>query len=192
MEFLDLSMFTEEERLEIESVFKTEEKTINTRDVVPSVGVPLLARGYDEKSNEEKLQMIDEELKLYIARKIALCGYFISDSDALNMELPSLLAQLYELCNNNRDIIEQITHYIKNIFSDFQGICILWWIENDEKYIEHPQLNFKEGMFNEIITHEDTDPMQTFNLIYEYFKSKMNKKIMTRERVMIDLPKNGD
>ena len=33
MEFLDLSMFTEEERLEIESVFKTEEKTINTRQV---------------------------------------------------------------------------------------------------------------------------------------------------------------
>ena len=38
----------------------------------------------------------------------------------------------------------------------------------------------------------DTDPMTTFNLVFNYYLSKCNKNDLTRTRKKEELPKNGE
>lgn len=170
----------------------TYKENINTRDIYPLVGAPLLARDYYGSTKEEQAIMVEEELKLYIAHKLAYCGFFILDQDALQIDISDLLTKLYERTGKDNEIVHQITHYILGLLTENQGYQVIWEIENDESYKITPVLEEKEGMLDKLKTHKETNPIIIFNFVFEYYLTKCKKEKLTRTRKREELPKTGE
>lgn len=165
---------------------------INTNDIYQYVGVNLLARDYYESTLEEQSVMVEEELKRYIAHKLAYCNYFISDKKAMQTELSELLTTLYELNGKNLNIVNKITEFVLKLFTEIQHDKVNLVIEKDETYISNPVLEEKEGIFTALIYHKNTDPITVFNLVFEYYLTKCNQRELKREMKKEELPKNGE
>lgn len=170
----------------------SKKEKVFTRDIYPLVGVSLMARNYYESTSEEKAIMVEEELKLYIAHKLIHCGYFVSDKEAIKAKISELLTMLYVLNDKDEEIVNQITHYVLGLFIELQGYQVIWYIEDDESYIINPTLEEKGDILDKLITHKDTNPITTFNLVFSYYIENCNKKDLTRTRKKEELPKNGE
>lgn len=167
-------------------------KNINTRDIYELVGISLIARDYYRSTLEEKALMVEEELKIYIAHKLAYCGYFISDKEAVLTEISELLTRLYEHTGKNKEIVHGLTHYILGLFTEIQGYQVIWQIEAEESFITNPVLEEKNGILDRLKTHMNTEPITIFNLVFEYYLSKCTKRDLSRKRIKEELPENGE
>lgn len=165
---------------------------IKTDDIIRSIGLYLLAAGYYEANTEAKAMLVNKELKDYLVRKNIQAGYFLSDKEIEKMSSRDLLSLLYEFSGRDRNVVDQVTHYIIGLLSEMQGYGILWYIEEDEKYIKKPTIQISENKINKLITHMDTDPLLTFNFVLEYYNNKYLNQGITRKRENIQLPKNGE
>lgn len=170
----------------------TYKENINVRDIYQMVGVPLIERDYYGSTLEEKAIMVEEELKIYIAHKLAYCGYFISDKEAVLTEISELLTKLYELTAKNKAIVYGLTHYILGLFTEIQGYQAIWQIEDEEAFITNPVLEERDGTLDRLKTHLNTEPITIFNLVFDYYLSKCTKKDLSRKRIKEELPENGE
>lgn len=167
-------------------------KKINTRDIYQLVGTSLLIRNYYGSTLEEKAIMVEEELKIYIAHKLAYCGFFILDQDAIQIEISELLTKLYERTGKEEEIVHQITHYILGLLTENQGYQVTWEIENDESLIATPVLEENNGILDRLKTHMKTNPITIFNFVFDYYLTKSKENTLTRIRKKEELPKNGE
>lgn len=163
-----------------------------TSDIIAKMSIELERRDYFFLPDSEKFQVLDEELKRFIAKKISVCGHFVSDDEALETEVSELLTQLYEFCDKESDVVYQVTHYILGIIYEIQGYSVIFCEERDEQLIDKPLLKLKGDTLDEVVSHSDTAPVEVFKEVYAYLKNKLQGPVQKRVRLNNNLPKNGD
>ncbi len=161
---------------------------INTRDIVWYIGRKLINDGYYKEDIEGKKRLVEERLRNYLSYK--LCdSVLISEID--KRDVNELIVELYKKCNLKRDIVDQVIHYILGLIGNFQGRCIIWTSSLVDK-AKLPVIKEDDGLVDELVTSDDSDPIEVFNFVYDYFKNYKLDSELKRKRVFTELPKNGD
>ena len=152
------------------------------------INMKLMLEDWEDKSIPEKKQLLNQELTNYLCFKLTelnsekALNYAknILESSDNTMNAGDLMAIIASLIpKDNQDSLSQIIHFVLHIAGTMQGYSITWWGESDDNLKENPNVDFDaNGYWDKLITHQDTDIVKTFNLIYETFNDyfMVNKK----------------
>ena len=154
---------------------------VNINDIYTSMDKKIVNEGYHLSNTEEKKKLVDNGLKDYIISKINELGK-VNSLTTQNSEQLSTLELFHMLANlipkeNHFDTIRHFTHYILNIATDIQGCYIIWYGDNDEKFLHEPLVDFDiNGEWKSLTTHDDTDLVKVFEFVYDIFMNKFRVK----------------
>ena len=158
---------------------------VNIQDVYRSI---VLYPSFFEEKTEEKITILDEEMRRYLAKKISECYHNKIEIDYLLTYSPPELIKilLREIPQNERnEKLRHIIHATLGFYGTVQKYSIVWYEEKEIKLIDNPELIFdEEGKFIELKTHKNTDYETLFTIVYNSFinSSKQNKcKTRTKE-----------
>lgn len=172
----------------------------NLRDIYSKVGRDLFEQYFDHGTTEEKKEMVDVDLKVYLATKIAEenpeKAKMLSDRKDVSVEeLVELLGDLIPK-EEHFDTMRHLTHFMLNIAGEMQGWSITWWDEQDVEFVDNPLVQFNEsGKWESLTTHRDTSYVKTFKFVYDIYKNTfMEKAPKNRQLTMIpkQLPKGDE
>ena len=161
---------------------------ISTSDIYFRIDSNLVCQNFWQNDIEEKKRLIDSELKKYIISKIQELNVELLENEINNLsviELLHILALNIPL-DQPHTILNHFIHYIIQVAGNLQNWTICWWVENDEKLITEPLIEFdKNGLWDNLKTHEQTDYIKIFGLVYgtlnNYFlKDDIQKKLEMR------------
>ncbi len=158
---------------------------MNIDDIYLRVGMILLEMDYWSLSIEEKKKAVDAALKKYISEKISASGYN-SITDENDLKLMDYIEVLLSVTPKayHRKILERLTFYIIGVVNQLQGWEVLWYVKDDEKYIDQPCTEFSnDDLWQSLTTNPNTDAKKVFSFVYDvfinYFMKDYKKKTLT-------------
>lgn len=167
-------------------------------DIYFKVDSRIVEQGFWQVSTEEKKSLIDKELKLYALEKLRAvnCNHYLLNNQNTNLNINDIVVILASDISKEEHIntLRHFVHYILLVAGSLQDRSITWWIEEDEELIKTPYIDFNaNGFWENLITHKETDYVQTFNLVYKifnrYFLVDSNYK---RLRIKSDILRNNE
>lgn len=160
-------------------------------DIYYKVDSSIVEQGFWQASITEKKALVDKELKKYAISKLQelnLCHQFIGNEKASFSvgELINILANNIPK-EQHFDTLRHFIHYILKVAESIQNWSITWWVEDNEELIETPFVEFNDnGLWDSLITHNDTDYVYIFNFIYDIFNNHFYVK-NEQKRIRIKL-----
>lgn len=167
----------------------------NLRDIYFKVGKNLFEKEFDFKTTEEKKTLVEGNLKNYVAGKIVEEDLEKATELSNNpqVSLDELVIMLGELIPREEhfDTIRHLTHFILNIAGEMQGWSIVWYEEQDAKFVDNPLIKFNEaGKIESLTSHKETSYVQTFQFVHEVFKESFMTKKPTHKQLTLKDTRN--
>ncbi len=130
------------------------------------------------KDNINIRKIYDEELHKYLVNKLE------SDNEnykkaSMNDAVDLLLAMFANRSDDREDVINQTIFSILDIVSFTQGKSVVWEIGSSEELITKPLISFDEDGWDTLVTHMDTEPLLTFNHVFDFFMNEYSSKYDT-------------
>lgn len=131
-----------------------------------------------------KKEIIERELKTYLVSKVSEANFLPNEIENLDnitiYDLLGILSELYDYIDE--ESLSQLTHYILIVTSNIQGFEVVWYIEDDERLITEPKIEFDiNGCWDKLITHKDTNGMTSFMFVYDVFMNNFLIKDETKK-----------
>lgn len=143
------------------------------------INLKLMMEDWEDKSIPEKKQLLNQELINYLCFKLSELNSHqdlkyaksILEDNYDSMKVGDLMAIIAsELPDNKKEGLSQVIHLVLYIAGTMQEYPITWWGESNEDLKENPIVDFDAmGYWDKLVTHQDTDIVKTFNLVYETF-----------------------
>ena len=151
------------------------------RDIYYQIGIKLIEKNYSKKNNHEKKELIEAELKSYIATQISLRNPEINfqEEQLAEVTLHDLAEQLEKLIppKDHFDTMRYLTHYVLESITVLQGYTALWEVSEDESLIDKPIVQYGENrMVDRLITHQQTSYVKSFDTALETLDEVVEKK----------------
>jgi len=143
----------------------------DTSDLINKTNSALLEVDYFNVPDLEKPLIVESALKYYTLSKADAIGTKFE-----NLSLEDLLEKINKKLNPNekRMLFNKYTHFILSMINGIQNSEVIWEISEEKDLINNPLVNFNnEGLLDELVTHEDTDPYATFLFILDIFKNHL-------------------
>lgn len=138
------------------------------------ININLLGKGYFKLNENEKKNLVSEEIKNYLVFKINELDSGLLSNDELNIsDLISIISNLVDV--NDYKTIAQLTHFIIGLMETLQGYSITWYINED---LEQPELTIENDIIKDLTTN--TNYINSFDFIYDYFMNQFNEVKKTR------------
>lgn len=149
---------------------------IRTNDIYYKIDSKIVENGFWSVDVNGKKELIDIELKNYIISKILELNPSVQFIDNLKeklttedyLEVLSKMIPKEEQC----EVLRHFIHYILNVAGSLQNHSIVWFQEDDESLIETPIISFKDGVLDDLKTHQETSYLKIFNGVYSIFKNE--------------------
>lgn len=162
-----------------------------TNDIYFKVDSSIVNRDFWEVNIEEKKQLIDSELKKYIILKIKELGNNTSmlNDEKNNTSVNDLLKILASIIpeEDHFETLRHFVHYVIQVAGSLQNYAICWWIEEEEKLIDIPVVEFVEnGLWSNLKTHKETNYIKTFDFVYDVFTNQFMTKSNTPKELVFN------
>lgn len=146
---------------------------IKTNDIYFKLNSALYEKDYFSSNDNEKMNLIEDAMKLYIASKLNEIDstQCLEHNNLTSLELLEVLYNKLEECDNRFDIMSHFVHYILGLASYIQNFAITWYIKED---VSEPKIDFNiKGLWDTLITSDNANLYQTYCHVLEVFKTKI-------------------
>lgn len=145
------------------------------------VGIALINAKFHEANNEGKIELIEEKMREYLAKKIIESPDCTQSQDDLReLPLTVLVAKLGVLIpsETRNQEIGQVILYTVNLAGEFQKLAPIWFIT--EKDNVTPEAKYDEnGRWDSFITSPKTSYVQAFESAWENLNKVAKTNVKT-------------
>lgn len=154
-----------------------DERKVNTNDIMWFMNESFLNNDYSGQVLEAKKIIIERELKRYLINKIANAGIASNLKELLSKDIPTLVDMLCSCSKDKNKQISNIINFLLNVLMEFQNYVFEWEIGDTNKgFITNNNIIVK------YVTDKNTDYMEIFKEVYNYYKRYVLNPIPSRIR----------
>ena len=153
----------------------------DTKDIYYKVDKELVSKGYWSFNDNDKVELVLNELKEYTLDKFSF----------LNIKKDLSVNEIFEVLNNKlpSDIKENLfipyVHYLNSIISSMQGrYSILWWSDKETTEINLSMND--EGYYDKLTTNMETPSYEVLSFMLDVFQNRLFDKNIENAKVLLD------